>query len=58
MLGLERYLAATEPDKKLRELVKIRASQINGAPSASTCTPKKLAAWASPSNAFTPLARG
>ncbi len=30
MLGLERYLAAAELDKKLRELVKIRASQING----------------------------
>lgn len=30
MLGLERYLAATGLDKKLRELVKIRASQING----------------------------
>jgi AhpD family alkylhydroperoxidase len=30
MLGLERYLAATSLDKKLRELVKIRASQING----------------------------
>lgn len=30
MLGLERYLTATSLDKKLRELVKIRASQING----------------------------
>ena len=30
MLGLERYLATTGLDKKLRELVKIRASQING----------------------------
>jgi AhpD family alkylhydroperoxidase len=30
MLGLERYVAATGLDKKLRELVKIRASQING----------------------------
>lgn len=30
MLGLERYLAATDLDKKLRELVKIRALQING----------------------------
>ena len=30
MLGLERYLTATGLDKKLRELVKIRASQING----------------------------
>src|SRR5919205_3415515 len=30
MLGLERYLTATGLDNKLRELVKIRASQING----------------------------
>ena len=30
MLGLESYLAASGLDKKLRELVKIRACQING----------------------------
>ncbi len=30
MLGLERYLTTTGLDNKLRELVKIRASQING----------------------------
>ena len=29
MLGLERYLGATDLNMKLRELVKIRASQIN-----------------------------
>ncbi|NME98274.1 carboxymuconolactone decarboxylase family protein [Aneurinibacillus aneurinilyticus] len=30
MLGLEKYLMSTSIDKKLRELIKIRASQING----------------------------
>lgn len=29
MLGLEKYLMSTSIDKKLRELIKIRASQIN-----------------------------
>ena len=30
MLGLEKYLAASSIEKPLRELVKLRASQING----------------------------
>ncbi|MDQ6420996.1 carboxymuconolactone decarboxylase family protein [Paenibacillus sp. LHD-117] len=30
MLGLEKFLAGSSLDKKLKELVKIRASQING----------------------------
>lgn len=30
MLGLEKYLMSTSIDKKLKELIKIRASQING----------------------------
>ena len=30
MLALENYIAATGLDKKLYELIKIRASQING----------------------------
>lgn len=30
MLGLEKFLASSSLDKKLKELVKIRASQING----------------------------
>lgn len=30
MLGLEKYVMSTSIDKKLKELIKIRASQING----------------------------
>jgi AhpD family alkylhydroperoxidase len=30
MLGLEKYLGTTSIDKQLKELIKIRASQING----------------------------
>src|SRR5262245_21329625 len=30
MLGLERYLAETSLDRKLRDLVKLRVSQLNG----------------------------
>jgi AhpD family alkylhydroperoxidase len=30
MLGLEKYLATTSLDKKLKELIKLRASEING----------------------------
>ena len=54
MLGMENYVRQCGLVYSLIELVKTRASQINGAVrTASTCTPRMPAPPAKPSSGFT-----
>src|SRR5215471_9200823 len=60
MLGLEKYVEGSGLEQKLLDLVKIRASQINGcAPTVLSCTPTTHASTAKATSGCTQrLARG
>jgi alkylhydroperoxidase family enzyme len=53
MNALDGAVGDTSLDPGLRELVKLRASQTNGARTASTCTPRTRGGAASPRSACT-----
>ena len=53
MSGLESYVHSCGLEPVLLALVKLRASQINGVPTASTCTPRRSVPAAKPSSGCT-----